>query len=129
MSEELASEWVVKAEEDYKTVEELYTKSLPEFANTVCFHSQQCAEKYLKAFLIKSGIEPPWIHNLESLLDLITFKIPELERYREMLAQLTPFATEYRYPGKMAKAEEAEACVKIIRELRNDIRLMLSAEK
>ena len=37
MSEELASEWVVKAEEDYKTVEELYTKSLPEFANTVCY--------------------------------------------------------------------------------------------
>lgn len=48
MSEELVNEWIVKSEEDYKTTEELYSKSLSEFASTICFHSQQCAEKYLK---------------------------------------------------------------------------------
>lgn len=74
--------------------------------------------------LIKSAIEPPWIHTLESLLDLVTSKTPELEKYREILVQLTPYATEYRYPGKMAK-EEAEKCITIIRELRNNIRQIL----
>lgn len=75
--------------------------------------------------LIKSAIEPPWIHTLESLLDLVTSKTPELEKYREILVQLTPYATEYRYPGKMAKEEEAEKCITIIRELRNNIRQIL----
>lgn len=74
-------------------------------------------------------MEPPWIHNLESLLDLITPKIPELEKYREKLSRLTPYATEYRYPGKVAKKEEAETCVAIIRELRNNMRKIFLAEK
>jgi len=127
MNEELVSEWVAKAEEDYKTVEELHSKPLSEFANTICFHSQQCAEKYLKALLVKFGIEPPWIHTLESLLDFLAPKIPELEEYRDMLAQLSPYATEYRYPGKMAKEEEAETCVKIIRKLRENARAILKS--
>jgi len=127
MSEELVSEWVDKAEEDYKTVEELCSKSLSEFANTICFHSQQCAEKYLKALLVKCGIEPPWIHELESLLDLLASKIPEIEKNRGMLAQLSPYATEYRYPGKTAKEEEADTCIKIIRKLRNNVRAILGS--
>jgi len=125
MSDELVKEWIIKAEEDYRTVDALYSKSLSEFANTICFHSQQCAEKYLKALLITSGIEPPWIHSLESLLDLIVPKFPELEKYRALLAQLTPYATEYRYPGKIATEEEANICVTIIRELRNSMHHIL----
>lgn len=125
MNEELVSEWVTKAEEDYKAVEELYYKSSSEFANTICFHSQQCAEKYLKALLVKCGIEPPWIHALESLLDVLAPRIPELEESRNMLAQLSPYATEYRYPGKMAEGKEAEACIEAIRQLRNKVRPLL----
>ena len=73
------SGWI-RQRKDYKTVEELCSKSLSEFADTICFHSQQCAEKYLKALLVKCGIEPPWIHELESLLDLLASKIPEIEK-------------------------------------------------
>ena len=121
MSEELVNEWIVKAEEDYRTIEELYNKSPSDFANTICFHAQQCAEKYLKALLTRSGIEPPWIHTLETLLDLIISKIPELEEYRVMLVQLTPYATEYRYPGKVVNQQDAKDCVNIIRKFRNDV--------
>jgi len=46
MSKELVNEWIVKAEEDYQAMEELYNKSPVHFANTTCFHAQQCAEKY-----------------------------------------------------------------------------------
>jgi HEPN domain-containing protein len=126
MSEELVNEWVTKAEEDYRTLEELYNKSPSDFANTICFHAQQCAEKYLKALLTKHGIDPPWIHTLETLLDLIILKIPELEKYRVTLAELTPYATEYRYPGTVANQEDAKICVSIIRKLRNDMRAVLN---
>jgi len=75
-------------------------------------------QKNIKALLIKNLIEPPWIHTLETLIDLIVTKIPELEKYRMMLAQLTPYGIEYRYPGRIAKEEEAKECVDIIRKFR-----------
>jgi len=62
MSDELVNEWLAKAEEDYRTMEELYNHSPSEFANSICFHAQQCAEKYLKALITKQGMEPPWLH-------------------------------------------------------------------
>jgi HEPN domain-containing protein len=107
----------------------LYNKSPSGFANTTCFHAQQCAEKYLKALLTKHEIEPPWIHTLETLLDLLILKTPELEKYRVMLAELTPYAAEYRYPGKVADQEDAEYCVEIIRKLRNNLRPMLNVAR
>ena len=125
MSEKLVEEWISKAEEDFKSMEELYRISASEFANTICFHAQQCAEKYLKALLTRYGIEPPWIHTLEALLDLLIEKNPELEKNRAILAQLTPYGTEYRYPGKFATVEEAEECYDIIGKFRNNIKEIL----
>jgi HEPN domain-containing protein len=125
MTKQLVKEWIDKAEEDFRTLQELFNKSPSDFATTICFHSQQCAEKYLKAILIKHGIEPPWIHTLETLLDLIIPEVPELEKYREMLAQLTPYATEYRYPGKVANKDDAKTCVDIISKFRYNIKPFL----
>jgi len=125
MTKQLVKEWVDKAEEDFRTLQELYNKSPSDFATTICFHSQQCAEKYLKALLTKHGIEPPWIHTLETLLDLTISKIPELEQSRDMLAQLTPYATEYRYPGKVANKNDAKVCVNIISKFRKQIKSYL----
>ena len=125
MNEEIIKEWVDKAEEDYRTVEELYTKSADTFANTICFHAQQCAEKYLKALLVKNGLEPPWIHTLETLLDIIGSHIPELEKSRIVLAELTPYATEYRYPGRIAGKEDAEICMNSIKKLRMEMKKFL----
>jgi len=125
MTKQLVKEWIDKAEEDFRTLQELYKKSPSDFATTICFHSQQCAEKYLKALITKQGIEPPWIHTLESLLDLVITKTPELEQYREMLAQLTPYATEYRYPGRVANKSDAKTCVDIITKFRNNMKPFL----
>ena len=69
MSEVLA-EWVSKAEGDYDTAQrELKVRRKPNY-DAVCFHAQQSAEKYLKAFLVLREIEPPRIHNLIELLKL-----------------------------------------------------------
>ena len=47
----LVRQWVEKAEEDLCVAE--HTLTLDENCpyGTVCFHAQQCAEKYLKALL------------------------------------------------------------------------------
>jgi len=53
-------------------------------------------------------------------------KTPELEKYRAELAELTPYATEYRYPGKVANQDDAKVCVEIVRTLRGEIRFLLN---
>ena len=127
MNEELVKEWTKKAEEDCLTVEELYKISVRRFAAIISFHAQQCAEKYLKALLISRNIEPPRTHSLETLLDLIVDKIPELEQCRDMLTDLTPYSVEYRYPGVVATPEDAEYCVGTIRELRKAFKGMIKS--
>jgi len=118
MNEELVKEWTLKAEEDCLAVEELYKISVRRFAAIICFHAQQCAEKYLKALLTSHNIEPPRTHSLETLLDLIVDNVPELEQYRDMLTGLTPYSVEYRYPGVAATPDDATYCAQTVRELR-----------
>lgn len=51
--DEYIKNWIIKANKDLKTVE--HELSLPEketVVETVCFHSQQAVEKYLKAFFV-----------------------------------------------------------------------------
>jgi hypothetical protein len=59
----LINQWIGKAEEDYKNAE--YTLTLEQDCpvSTVCFHSQQCAEKYLKALLICHSLAVPKSHD------------------------------------------------------------------
>lgn len=67
---EVTSEWISKAEGDYHSAEVLlYQIEIPEI-DTACFHSQQCAEKYVKAFLTEHDIDFPRNHDLVRLLGL-----------------------------------------------------------
>jgi HEPN domain-containing protein len=54
---DLVKMWIRKAESDLKTsIHSLKIKPDPPF-DTICFHAQQCAEKYLKAYLTYHEIE------------------------------------------------------------------------
>lgn len=56
-------EWINKAEGDYAVMErEGRVRKHPNF-DGVCFHAQQCAEKYLKAWLIEADIDFPKTHD------------------------------------------------------------------
>lgn len=128
MSKELVKEWIAKAEEDYWAAKYLSEKSKEKLSTVICFHAQQCAEKYLKALCTKHDIEPPKIHSLETLLDILVLEIPELEEYRESLTNLTPYSVEYRYPGIVATTEDVAYCMKIIQGLRKVFRQILAKE-
>lgn len=60
-------EWIAKAEGDLLAA--AHTLKLGQRCpiDVVCFHSQQCAEKYLKALLVLRRIEFPKTHDLEAL--------------------------------------------------------------
>lgn len=114
----LAAEWMRKAEGDLTTAKrELRARSAPNY-DAACFHAQQCAEKYLKALLQERVIPFGKTHNLSLLLDLLSGRHPTLELLRPVLAVLSAYAVEYRYPGESADKEVARQAV--MRELACD---------
>ena len=104
-------EWIAKADGDLVTAErELRARKLPNY-DASCFHSQQCAEKYLKAIMVQNGIRFRKIHDLRELLTLVLKKYPELELISDLLSELTPHAVATRYPGYDATREIAKEAV------------------
>jgi len=63
-------EWVKKAEADFRGARSL-ARQTPSLHDLVCFHSQQCAEKYLKALLEELGIAIAKSYDLEKLLAVL----------------------------------------------------------
>jgi HEPN domain-containing protein len=94
----LARQWVTRAEEDLLTAE--HTMTLGEGCpfSTVCFHSQQCAEKYLKGFLTVLGVAFPRTHDLMELLPLVP-GAAGLSLTVAELGSLNRYAVETRYLG------------------------------
>jgi HEPN domain-containing protein len=74
----------------------------------ICFHTQQAAEKALKAVLLRKGIEFPLIHDLEGLLEIARQGRIQLPEWAENIATLTPYAVETRYPGHWEDFSEAD---------------------
>lgn len=64
-------EWLAHAESDLNLARLGKDRDdvLPE---QVCFHTQQAAEKALKAVLLHRKIEFPFIHDIEALLEIMT---------------------------------------------------------
>jgi HEPN domain-containing protein len=62
MLPEIVKEWIDKAEEDYGFA--CAGIECTEYFAQICFHFQQAAEKYLKAFIIAKKLDFRPVHNL-----------------------------------------------------------------
>ncbi|MFQ5771127.1 MAG: HEPN domain-containing protein [bacterium] len=96
MLPEIAREWIEKAEEDYGFACASIA-SMNYFAQ-VCFHFQQAAEKYLKAFIVSNKLEFRAVHNLLELLEICKQKEPGIEELEQACRFLNPFYIDTRYP-------------------------------
>ncbi|MHC4324287.1 MAG: HEPN domain-containing protein [Planctomycetota bacterium] len=103
----MTTEWIAKAEGDFAVMErECLVTENPNY-DGICFHAQQCAEKYLKARLCEAGMSFGKIHDLVVLLDQLLEVEPSWENFREDLAYLSDFSVTFRYPGESADAKSA----------------------
>ncbi len=102
----ILAEWISKAEGDYAVANREMEASGGN-CDAICFHSQQMAEKYLKAFLFKNRVDFPKVHNLVELLELCLLIDSSFEACRDILDRLEDYAVLYRYPG--ASADQADA--------------------
>ena len=124
----IATEWVAKAEGDFAMMErECRVRKNPNY-DGICFHAQQCAEKYLKARLCEADISFSKIHDLVALLEQALVTEPEWETFREDLAYLSDFAVAFRYPGESADRESALDAQRRCRLFRNVVRNALGLE-
>ena len=126
MSDRYVQEWVHKAEEDCTVAIILARKRKQPTPSAVCFHCQQCAEKYLKAFLVQNDLVFRRIHDLLELQKLCLPVNPAFELIADLLDQLNPYSVEFRYPGEEATIEEAKLALKAMKEVRRFVRGLLT---
>lgn len=115
-------EWIDKAEEDYVVaLREFRARKLPAHG-AVCFHAQQCIEKYLKAVLTRRGIAFAKVHDLAVLLTPCLQHFPLWSAMAADMKRLSKYAVRFRYPGESADKSDALAAVRIMKACRRDIR-------
>ena len=94
---EIIREWLAKANEDFEFARYNLEEGRP-FYSQICFHFQQAAEKYLKAYIIARELDFRKIHELPLLLKICLSDDPSLEDLKEDCEYLSPFYIESRYP-------------------------------
>lgn len=121
-------EWVEYAEEDLTVAKSALRRNKP-LTTSSCFHSQQCAEKYLKAMLIAKDVEFPKTHDL-LILDALCNKAGILTGYtKEDLGRLSGYAVHTRYPGNQPALEDAQEALEIVTHVRRFARSFLGFKK
>ena len=100
--------WYKKADEDIYVAQQLIQDETYTPTSAICFHCQQCAEKYLKGLLLFRGVEFPKSHDLVHLIGLLADQ-QLVEEVLEKANALNDYAIEPRYPGDLCPLSLAEA--------------------
>jgi HEPN domain-containing protein len=118
----VCAEWVSKAENDLTNAAHTLKLGADCPTDTVCFHAQQCVEKYLKALLVVRGTDFPRTHDLEAMMALIPAELRPEFSFEEQ-ARLTDYAAAARYPGwELISLAAARRAVAIARRVRRAVR-------
>ena len=91
--------WFKKAESDLLTItNNLSAQNIP--ADSCCFHAQQAAEKYLKAYLTSHKISFPKTHQLELLVKKSCERNEMFSQLFIYTRKLEVFGVSPRYPDE-----------------------------
>lgn len=122
----VVQEWITKAENDLKNATHTLKLGKQCPTDTVCFHAQQCAEKYLKAFLVVLETVFPKTHDIELLISLLP-KGVSIPLTITQQRQLTEYSAMTRYPGSYEpiSLSEAKTAVKLANKVKLKIQKLL----
>ncbi len=104
--------WCEKGRRDFITAQNALHDNKEIFPDIVCFHSQQSAEKYLKAYLVFQDLDFPKTHALEDLVLLASVKDPGCKKLFNLASELSPYAVEIRYPESTTPSLQ-DACASV----------------
>ncbi len=124
----MTREWVAKAESDYDGACEALRSRKKSRQDRICFFSQQCIEKYLKARLTEAAVTFPRTHELSILLQLCLPMEPKWAAIDQALAAMSQFGVLVRYPGTWATLAEAQHGIRTCRRFRSMARRSLGLQ-
>lgn len=95
----IVKEWIEKADSDFQFAE----RNLVEngFYEQICFHFQQAAEKFLKAYIVANELEFKKVHDLGELVQICQRKNSGFKFLEKEAKFLTDFYLEPRYPEEI----------------------------
>ena len=103
-------EWLFKAEHDLESAKGLFNLGL---FDTAIYHTQQCSEKVLKAYLVFKNQPLPKTHNLDMLCLLCIDLDSEFDNIYLDALDLNGLDVTFRYPGAqlMPFKKDVEAAI------------------
>ena len=123
----IVREWLEKADEDFRFAE-ANLRDGSEFYAQLCFHFQQAAEKYLKAFIIGKNLQFDRVHDLVHLLKTCSASAGQFSELIEDGIFLNTAYIETRYPvhwptdyTRETAAQAQEAAGRIARMVREGL--------
>jgi HEPN domain-containing protein len=123
----VVNEWLARADEDFLFAEANLQEG-SEFYAQLCFHFQQAAEKYLKAYIISKNLTFDRVHDLVHLLKTCSIQTPEFKELKEECILLNTAYIETRYPvhwptqyTKETAVEAHHAASKIAQKVREGL--------
>lgn len=118
----LTREWIDKAEDDFNVASSLMRSRKARVPDAICFHAQQCAEKWLKARLCEDGSPFAKTHDLVALIGLLLPKYSLWSSLNTAASNLNAYAVHTRYPGDTASLAEARQAMKDCKSIRAEVR-------
>lgn len=107
VDKQIIDSWIDKADEDLVFAKAILEDHL-EFYLQICFALQQAVEKYLKAYIIATGLEFEKIHDLNKLLQMCAQKDEEFNNFSETTKLLNPFYIGTRYPDFEVRVNKSQ---------------------
>jgi HEPN domain-containing protein len=128
-NEEIIGHWLIRANNDLKTGKDELTTENPA-TDTICFHMQQCVEKYLKVFLVSKGKEVSKTHNIALIIQHCSDINTDFNILKNSSAdELTMYAIGMRYPDDfyMPSLEETINAIRIAEHIKEFVLKKLNA--
>jgi HEPN domain-containing protein len=115
--------WYAKADDDLETARRALgpERPLPAIA---CFHAQQCAEKYLKGYLVAHDVSFRFVHDLGYLINLCADLDPAFADLRPAAVALNPYVATVRYPSEAApepNIEKAREAIQLAQQIATSV--------
>lgn len=116
--------WFAKADDDLETSRRVLGPGRP-LPAIACYHAQQCAEKYLKGYLVAHGVPFRLVHDLVYLVNLCTGLDPTFQDLRPAARFLNAFISTARYPSEAAEESDtdtAQEAIHLAQQIANVVR-------
>lgn len=124
----IVKEWLVCADEDF----DFATVNLEEgdrFYSRICFHYQQAAEKYLKAYIVAYDLTFKKIHDLVKLIKICQQRDETFQEFNKDAKFLTDLYIDTRYPAFYpvgTTRKEAEKAKEIAERIGNFVKAKIN---